>query len=58
MKARQVETEYLKCWECGDRFIFEADEQKFYKLRGFVPPKRCPACRERKWLREMGIDDV
>ncbi len=57
LQAKQLEPEYLKCWECGERFSFDVDEQKFYKLRGFVPPKRCPACRERKWLREMGIDD-
>lgn len=48
--------ERLKCWECGKRFIWEIEEQKFFKSKGFVPPKRCPSCREKKWLREMGID--
>jgi hypothetical protein len=54
--VRPLESEKLKCWECGDRFIFEAEEQKFFKIKGFAPPKRCPACREKKWFREMGID--
>jgi hypothetical protein len=52
-----LEAVRLKCWECGDRFIFEVEEQKFFKTKGFAPPKRCPACREKKWLRDMGIDD-
>lgn len=52
-EIRPIESEVLKCWECGYRFVFEADEQKFFKLKGFHPPKRCPACREKKWFREM-----
>lgn len=48
--------ELLKCWECGQRFTWEIEEQKFFKSKGFVPPKRCPSCREKKWFREMGID--
>lgn len=35
----------LKCWECGNRFLFTVGEQKFYKHKGFVYPKRCPKCR-------------
>ncbi|WP_081413481.1 RQC-minor-1 family DNA-binding protein [Aneurinibacillus terranovensis] len=51
------EPEILKCWECGERFIFTVEEEKFFKLRGFVPPKRCPACREKKRLEELGVGD-
>lgn len=36
---------YLKCWECGNRFLFEVGEQQFYKKMGFQDPKRCPECR-------------
>lgn len=54
--VRPIESEMLKCWECGDRFIFEAEEQKFFKIKGFAPPKRCLACREKKWFREVCID--
>ncbi|WP_088831041.1 RQC-minor-1 family DNA-binding protein [Paenibacillus tyrfis] len=52
----RLEPELLKCRECGDRFRFEVEEQKFYKSKGFAPPKRCPKCREKKWFRKMGIE--
>lgn len=55
LKIRPLIPETLKCWECGERFIFDVEEQQFFKMRGFVPPKRCPECREKKWLREMGV---
>ncbi|WP_413375772.1 zinc-ribbon domain containing protein [Alkalihalobacillus sp. 1P02AB] len=35
----------LKCWECGNRFIFTAGEQQFFKRKGFSYPKRCKKCR-------------
>lgn len=49
--------ERLKCWDCGKRFIWTADEQAHYRLQGWDPPKRCPACREKKWLMRNGITD-
>jgi hypothetical protein len=51
-----LESEWLKCWECGERFEWDVEEQKRFKLRAYVPPKRCPDCREKKWLMEMGIN--
>lgn len=36
----------LKCWGCGDRFIFSLGEQQFYKNKGFSHPKRCKKCRD------------
>ena len=46
-----MEEEYrdrrLSCKDCGIEFLFEIGEQKFYKKRGYPPPKRCPACRKR-----------
>jgi hypothetical protein len=36
----------LKCWECGERFLFTIGEQQFYKQRRFSLPKRCKECRE------------
>lgn len=40
----------LKCWECGDRFTFTVGEQRFYKQKGFVHPKRCGSCREKSYV--------
>lgn len=35
----------IKCQDCGEEFIFTANEQIFYKEKGFIPPKRCKDCR-------------
>lgn len=50
-------TERLKCWECATRFDYTVEEQMRFKSLGYEPPKRCPECREKKWLRRMGIDE-
>ncbi len=34
----------LACLECGNEFIFSADEQEFYSDQGFEEPKRCRPC--------------
>ena len=39
----------LKCYECGKRFLWDVEEQRFFKSKGFVPPRRCPSCREKKY---------
>ncbi len=36
----------IRCMCCGKTFIFSPGEQKWYKQRGFSPPKRCSGCRE------------
>jgi hypothetical protein len=38
------------CVECGKEFIYSIAEQKIFKKRGYLPPKRCPECREKKKL--------
>ncbi|HLF79973.1 MAG TPA: CxxC-x17-CxxC domain-containing protein [Dehalococcoidia bacterium] len=35
----------LICADCGQEFIFSADDQEFYSTRGFSEPKRCRSCR-------------
>ncbi|BBI35560.1 RQC-minor-1 family DNA-binding protein [Cohnella abietis] len=56
MNMLVLQPKILKCWDCRERFVFEVEEQEFFKLKGFNDPKRCPECRERKMLRRMGID--
>lgn len=53
---KSFEAIFLICRECGDKFIFEASEQKYFEKRGWEEPKRCESCREKKWLRDMGIN--
>lgn len=37
----------LICKDCGSEFTFTANEQEFYKEKGFdQEPKRCPVCRK------------
>lgn len=39
---------HLTCKECGQGFVWTADQQKEYARRGFVnQPARCLACREK-----------
>lgn len=56
LEAPAFEPHRLKCRDCGERFVFDAEEQQFFRRRGFRDPKRCPACRQRNRLLKMGID--
>ena len=38
----------LTCADCGREFTFSAEEQTFFRERGYDPPKRCRECREAK----------
>lgn len=46
----------IKCQDCGNEFIFSANEQKFYEEKGFIPPKRCRSCRNARTLRRNSIN--
>lgn len=35
----------LDCAECGEQFVFSADDQQYHSERGYTDPKRCPECR-------------
>jgi CxxC-x17-CxxC domain-containing protein len=36
----------LHCSDCGNPFLFSAEEQSFFENKGFQEPKRCRLCRE------------
>src|SRR3989338_362645 len=38
----------MACVDCKRTFLFEEGEQKFFKMRGLTPPKRCPGCRMKR----------
>lgn len=38
----------IVCEDCGEEFVFSAEEQEFYESKGFVDPKRCKPCRQRR----------
>jgi len=50
-----AEDKSITCAECGNSFIFSADEQEQYRQRGYTnEPKRCPPCRESRRMRMGG----
>ncbi len=39
----------IQCSDCGAEFVFSANDQRFFKSRGFhKDPKRCQACRGKR----------
>jgi len=45
----------LQCAECGISFTFSAEEQEFFKSKGYVnEPKRCPSCRQARKTERSG----
>ena len=39
----------LVCKECGQKFVYTAEEQEFYKEHGFTSqPQRCLGCRKKR----------
>ena len=36
----------MTCADCGREFAFSAEEQRFFREKGFDPPKRCKECRQ------------
>ena len=46
----------LQCSECGNEFVFSAEEQEFFRSRGYTnEPKRCPPCRQARKQERYGI---
>ena len=49
------EDKTLTCADCGETFVFSADEQELFQTRGYLnEPKRCPACRQTKSAARSG----
>ncbi len=36
----------ITCADCGNSFVFTAQEQQFFAEKGFSAPKRCRSCRQ------------
>ena len=36
----------IKCFICGNDFVFSPAEQKYFESKGFADPKSCPVCRK------------
>jgi hypothetical protein len=45
----EFQDKVLTCSDCGREFTWSADEQAFFKEKGFTnEPKRCKDCRDAK----------
>jgi CxxC-x17-CxxC domain-containing protein len=45
----------LQCSDCGATFTFSAEEQDFYRSKGYTnEPKRCPDCRQARKAQRNG----
>jgi len=44
------EDQQLQCVDCGQFFVFSAEDQEFYQQKGFSNPKRCSTCRANRKL--------
>ena len=53
------EDKELVCADCGLRFTFTEDEQRFFWSKGLAEPKRCKPCRmlRRRSLMSIRRDD-
>ncbi|MDP2744149.1 MAG: zinc-ribbon domain containing protein [Dehalococcoidia bacterium] len=41
------EDKSLQCSDCSATFTFSAEDQEFFRSKGYTnEPKRCPACRQ------------
>jgi len=44
----------LMCSDCAQSFTFSAEDQEFFRDRGYSAPKRCKACRQAKKNEQTG----
>ena len=45
----------LTCADCGKTFTFSAQDQEFFKSKGYTnEPKRCPECRQSRKSERQG----
>ena len=49
------EDKTLQCSDCGATFTFSAEDQEFFRSKGYTnEPKRCPPCRQARKLERNG----
>lgn len=51
MDEQALPDKILVCVDCGDEFEFSGRDQAFYKVHGYVEPRRCYPCRKKKKAR-------
>ena len=45
----------IQCSDCGAAFTFSAEDQEFFRSKGYTnEPKRCPECRQKRKTERQG----
>lgn len=52
MFNQNFEDQQLTCADCGQTFIFSAEDQEFFAQKRYSTPKRCPVCRANRKLND------
>lgn len=52
MFDQNFEDQQLQCADCGQTFVFSAEDQEFYHQKRYSTPKRCPVCRANRKLND------
>lgn len=45
MNQTNFTDQQVECLDCGQSFVFSAEDQEFYAQKGYSTPKRCSECR-------------
>lgn len=53
-KGNMAQDQQLMCSDCGQSFTFTAEDQEFFRERGYSSPKRCKPCRQAKKNEQSG----
>ncbi len=53
-KGKVAQDQQLICSDCGQSFAFSAEDQEFFRERGYSAPKRCKTCRQAKKNEQSG----
>jgi len=43
-----MEDQTIICADCREKFIWDVEEQAFFREKGFAVPKRCLTCRHKR----------
>lgn len=52
MFKQEFQDQQLQCADCGESFVFSAEDQDFYFQKRYSTPKRCPICRANRKMND------
>lgn len=52
MNYQNFEDQQIACLDCGQTFVFSAEDQEFYQQKRYSSPKRCPVCRANRKMND------